>query len=122
MAGLVANGYRGPWRWNNLDWELSFYRAWRAWPPQLRNPEMFPRFELGGHRTGSEGRELLWQLKATSPFHAYQNEQLPLEPLGLPPAEYLDIWVEGASPEEWVALAATFLEEMSVPSTDAADT
>jgi hypothetical protein len=28
---------------------------------------------------------------------------------------------EGASPEEWVALAATFLEEMGVPSTDAAD-
>jgi len=29
MAALVACGYRGPWRWSNMDWELPFYRVWR---------------------------------------------------------------------------------------------
>lgn len=49
MAGLVVSGYRGPWRWSNLNWEHAFYRAWRDWPPPLRTPEDFPRLELGGH-------------------------------------------------------------------------
>ncbi|WP_431230823.1 hypothetical protein [Paenarthrobacter nicotinovorans] len=120
MGGLVANGYRGPWGWNNLDWELSFYRAWHDWEPQQRDPQSFPRFELGGTRTSSEARELLWQLKSTSPFHAYQKEQLPLEPRGLTPSEYLEIYAEGATPEEWIALAAAFLDDMEVHSTDAA--
>lgn len=112
MGGLVASGFRGPWRWNNLDWELAFYKAWRAWLPQQRDPMSFPRFELGGHRTSSQAREMLWQLKATSPFHSYQDEPLLLEPLNLAPVEYLEFWAEGATPEEWIALAAAFLREM----------
>jgi hypothetical protein len=114
MAGLVVNGFRGPWRWNNLDWELAFYKAWRDWPPQQRDPKLFPRFELAGQRTSSQGREMLWQLKATSPFRGYRDEPLPLEPLNLPPAEYLEIWVEGATPEEWISLAAAFLDAMNL--------
>lgn len=114
MGGLVANGFYGPWRWNNLDWELAFYNAWRAWPPQQRDPQSFPRFELGGNRTSSQGREMLWQLKSTSPFHHYENEPFPAEPKNLIPAEYLEIWADGATPEEWVALAAAFLREMEV--------
>lgn len=114
MAGLVANGFRGPWRWNNLDWELAFYKAWREWPSQQRDPGLFPRFELGGHRTSSQAREMLWQLKTTSPFHGYQDQLLPLEPMNLSPHEYLEIRVEGATPEEWISLAQAFLKEMGV--------
>lgn len=113
MGGLVANGFRGPWRWNNLDWELAFYKVWRAWLPQQRDPKSFPRFELGGHRASSQAREMLWQLKATSPFYSYQDEPLPAEPLNLTPVEYLEIWAKGATPEEWIALAAAFLTEMN---------
>lgn len=113
MAGLVANGFQGPWRWNNnLDWELPFYRAWRGWAPQQRDSAFFPSFELGGHRTTSEAREMLWELKSTSPFAAYQTDPLPLKPLGLLPHEYLEIWADGATPDEWTALGAAFLAEM----------
>jgi len=112
MGGLVANGFLGPWRWKNLDWELAFYKAWRAWPPQQRDPGSFPHFELGGHRTSSQAREMLWQLKATSPFCNYQDEPLPTEPKNLTPVEYLEIWADGATPDEWIALAAGFLREM----------
>lgn len=114
MGGLVANGFYGPWRWNNLDWELAFYNAWRAWPPQQRDPQSFPRFELGGNRTSSQAREMLWQLKSTSPFHNYENDPFPAEPKNLTPVEYLEIWADGATPEEWIALAAAFLREMEL--------
>lgn len=113
MAALVANGYRGPWRWSNLDWELSFYKAWRDWPPLQREPKIFPAFNLGGHRTTSQAREMLWQLKRTSPFANYQTEEFPLEPRGLPVEDYLEIWAEGATPDEWIALAKAFLVEMA---------
>ena len=113
MAGLVANGFRGPWRWSNLDWELPFYQVWNDWEPQRTFPKAFPRFEIGGHATSSEGREMLWQLKRTSPFHGFRDGELPMEPLGLPPEEYLEIWVEGAAPDQWIALAASFLREVN---------
>lgn len=112
MAGLVANGFRGPWRWGNPAWEYAFYKAWGEWPPQQRDPKMFPSFELGGHRTTSQAREMLWQLKRTSPFANYDKEELPLNPRGLSAEEYLDIWAEGATAEEWKALARAFLAEM----------
>jgi hypothetical protein len=32
--------------------------------------------------------------------------------MGMTPAEFLEIWAEPARPDEWVALAATFLDEM----------
>lgn len=116
MVGLVANGFRGPWRWNNLDWELAFYKAWREWPPQQRDHKSFPSFEVGGHRMTSQAREMLWQLKSTSPFHDYQKEPLPLMPRNLTPEEYLEISVDGASQSEWVSLAKAFLTEMKVAS------
>lgn len=112
IAGLVACGYRGPWRWNNLDWELSFYRVWRDWPPQQRSPEQFPNFELGGHGRTSQARDMLWQLKRTSPFHQYRDQPLPEEPMGLSPREYLEIWADAASPDEWITLAAAFLDDI----------
>lgn len=112
MAGLVACGYEGPWRWNSLDWELAFYRAWGDWAPRQRDPRQFPDFSLGSSRTSSQGRDMLRQLKATSPFHRYQDEPLTKEPFGLAPVEYLEIWVSGASPDEWIGLAKTFLAGM----------
>jgi hypothetical protein len=57
---------------------------------------------------------MLWQLKSTSPFHGFRDEPLPLEPRGLPAAEYLDIWVEGATAAQWTQLASTFLDAMGV--------
>lgn len=112
MAGLVDNGYTGPFKHSHLNWELPFYRAWARWEPARRNPAAFPSFQVGGHGRTSEAREMLWQLKRTSPFHDYSCERLPTEPLGLPIAEYLEIWVDGATPEEWIALSADFLDEL----------
>ncbi len=117
MAGLVACGFRGPWRWSHLDWELPFYGAWRQWPPQQRTPELFPSFMVGGHGRTSEARELLWQLKRTSPFHDLHSQELPTEPMGLSPREYLAIWADTAAPDEWIALAAKFLSEIDTRGT-----
>lgn len=116
MAGLVANGFQGPWRWSNHEWEFAFYQAWGDWPPQTRNPSDFPTFKLGGYGSSSEPRELLWQLKRTSPFSTYASEPLNTRPFGLTPAEFLEIWAKGASPEEWVDLAAAFLQNMERPT------
>jgi hypothetical protein len=91
MAGLVANGFRGPWRWRNLDWELPFYEVWREWPPQQRDPSSFPGFAPVGHGTTSQAREMLWQLKRTSPFHEYDSSPLTTEPFGLSAVEYLEV-------------------------------
>jgi hypothetical protein len=113
MAGLVACGYRGPWRWSNLEWEPAFYRAWRDWWPQQRTPKLFPAFELGGHGHTSQAREMLWQLKRTSPFHGFHDHELPTEPMGLDPREYIEIWVDTAEPDEWIALASAFLTEIN---------
>jgi len=113
MAGLVACGYRGPWRWSNLDWELPFYRVWRTWTPPQRRPELFPAFELGGRRYTCEAREMLWQLKRTSPFHGFRDEELPAEPMGLSPYAYLEIYADTASPDEWTTLAREFLSDIA---------
>jgi hypothetical protein len=112
MAGLVANGYTGPFRYSNLDWELPFYRAWDRWEPPRRNRADFPSFRLGGARSTSEPREMLWQLKRTSPFNLYASERLPTHPMGLTAEEYLEIWAKGADPTEWIALGADFLDEL----------
>lgn len=113
MAGLVVSGYRDPWRWAHHEWEGAFYRAWADWPPAHRRPGDFPSFQLGGGagRT-SQPRDMLWQLKSTSPFHRYQDDVLPQEPMGMTPHEFLGIWATTASPNEWVALARAFLAEM----------
>lgn len=112
MAGLVAAGYHGPWRWAHHQWEGSFYRVWDRWPPHEGSD--FPRFEIGGSANGrtSQAREILWQLKRTSPFHTYETEPLPTRPRGMTPGEYLETWCEGATPDEWFALAQGFLKEM----------
>jgi hypothetical protein len=112
MAGLVANGFRGPFSYSHLEWELPFYRAWARWAPAQRNPSAFPAFAIGGHGRSSQARELLWQLKRTSPFHEYDSEPLPIQPLELTVMEYLEIWVTDASPQEWTALARAFLAEL----------
>lgn len=112
MAGPVVCGYRGPWRWNDLDWELVFYKAWRAWPPSVINSLQLPLFAVGGSGTSSHGRDMLRQSKATLPFHQYREQPPPFRPLGLAPAEYFEIWVEAANPPKWIALSAAFLEEM----------
>jgi hypothetical protein len=89
MAALVACGFRGPWRWTNVDWEPSFLRAWHDWPPQQRDPDRFPSFRLSGHGQTSELRELLWQLKRTLTFPQPSREPtdgstLRSQPKGVP--------------------------------------
>ncbi len=112
MAGLVECGFRGPVRWSNLDWELPFMQAWDDWAPKSRAPRGFPTFKVGGHGTSSEAREMLWQLKRTSPFAGGWANELTDEPFGLTPREYLEIWAKGASPDEWIELAGSFLALM----------
>lgn len=113
LAGLVECGYEGPWRWAHHQWECSFYRAWNGWGPHA-GPG-FPRFQIGGSADGrtSQAREILWQLKRTSPFHNYDQTPLTMTPRGMSPHEYIEVWVEGASPTGWVELAAAFLAEMA---------
>ncbi|UCN14785.1 hypothetical protein LFM56_00175 [Cellulomonas iranensis] len=54
-------------------------------------------------------------MKSTSPFNGYNRGPLNSAPRGLTPEEYLEIWVEGATPEEWMDLARSFLAEMNEP-------
>ncbi len=51
-------------------------------------------------------------LKRTSPFHDLHDEELPTEPMGLSPREYLEIYADTAAADEWIALAAAFLSEI----------
>lgn len=113
MAGLVANGFTGPWHWAHHQWEGVFYRVWRDWPPAQRDPASFPTFQLGGGagRT-SQARDMLWTLKSTSPFHDHDRKPLTMKPRGMTPVEYLEIWVTGAHADEWIDLARKFLAEM----------
>ncbi|GIG40958.1 hypothetical protein [Cellulomonas phragmiteti] len=119
MAGLVAAGFEGPFRWAAHQWEGPFRRAWRSWEPQQRNPRDFPTFGLGGSADGrtSQPRDMLFQLKRTSPFHDYRTHALPTQPSGLTPEDYLDINATGATPAELRQLALTFLDEMAKSST-----
>lgn len=113
LAGLAAVGFQGPWRWAHHQWEGAFYRAWREWPPSS-NADIFRTFQIGGSANGrtSQARDILFTVKSTSPFYGYDRKPINSEPLGLTPMEYLDTWVEGASPQEWVGLATRFLAEM----------
>jgi hypothetical protein len=112
MAALVECGYRGPWRWAHHQWEGAFYRVWTSWAPHTNDE--FPRLKLGGSAEGrtSQAREILWELKRTSPFAEHDHELLTDQPLGLTPREYLDDYCKGASADDWVALASAFLVEM----------
>lgn len=113
MAALVECGYRGPWRWAHHQWEGAFYRVWNGWKPHTNSA--FPRLEVGGSANGrsSQARAILWELKRTSPFYEHDAKPLTVKPHGMTPREYLDVWCEGASADEWVALATGFLEEMA---------
>lgn len=114
LAGLAAVGYQGPWRWAHHEWEGAFYRAWRQWPPS-GNRDVFREFGVGGSADGrtSQARDILFTVKSTSPFSGYDRKPINHQPMGLTPEEYLDIWVKGASPQEWMALATRFLAEMA---------
>ncbi|GAA3510435.1 hypothetical protein GCM10022262_38090 [Georgenia daeguensis] len=114
LAGLVAAGFEGPFTWAHHQWEGPFYRVWNQWPPASRRPQIFPRFQVGGSADGrtSQARDMLWQIKRTSPFAGHKEGPLNPAPNGLTPAEYLEISVEGATPDEWVELARDFLREM----------
>lgn len=113
LAGLAAVGYQGPWRWAHHEWEGAFYQAWREWPPSS-NGDAFRTFRVGGSADGrtSQAREILFAVKRTSPFYGYSQTSINPKPMGLTPEEYLDIWVDGASPQEWMALATKFLAEI----------
>ncbi len=54
-------------------------------------------------------------VKSTSPFDGYARGPLNPAPRGMAPEEYLEIWVEGATPREWMDLARSFLVEMNEP-------
>lgn len=113
LAALVECGYEGPWRWPHHRWEGSFYRAFHSWGP--RSDPIFPRLQVGGSADGrtSQARDILWQIKRTSPFDGYDRAPLPTTPAGLSPREYLAEMVDGATPDEWVALGEAFLTEMA---------
>lgn len=114
FAGLVAAGWEGRFAFRNrfLDWELPFYRAWGGWEPKDRSPEMFPVFAFGGSANGtvSEARSLLFAVSSRSPFADYDNGLNP-QPATLEPLEYLQSYVKGASPQEWVDLAQAFIAQ-----------
>lgn len=114
IAALVAVGFRGPFWSAWHQWEGAFYSAWRGWTPKDLNPRDFPKFKVGGSTDGrtSQARDMMFTLKSTSPFHAYDQEPLPTEPRGLSPEEYLEIWVDGAAPDEWKDLARAFLHKL----------
>lgn len=113
LAGLAAIGFQGPWRWAHHQWEGAFYQAWGAWPP-AKNVQAFRTFRVGGSTDGrtSQARDILFTIRRTSPFASYDCEPLNPAPHGLTPEEYLEIWVEGATPQEWMGLARAFLAEM----------
>jgi hypothetical protein len=116
LAGLVAVGFKGPWRWAHHEWEGAFYRAWRMWPP-ARNTQIFRTFQVGGSADGrtSQARDILFAVKSTSPFYGYDRGPLNPAPRGLTPEDYLQISVDGATPQEWTDLARAFLAEMNEP-------
>ena len=121
MAGLVAVGFEGPFWSAWHEWEGSFYSAWRTWTPKDDNPGDFPTFHVGGSANGrsSQARDMLFTLKSTSPFEAYATNALPLEPRWLSPEQYLEIHVQGATPEQWKDLARAFLERIGRTTNDA---
>ncbi len=116
LAGMVAIGFEGPWRWAHHQWEGPFYRVWRAWPP-ASNTECFRTFQVGGSANGrtSQARDILFAVNRTSPFDGFNREPLNKHPMGMSPQEYLEDYVEGATPQEWMDLAAALLAELPEP-------
>jgi hypothetical protein len=114
LGGLAAVGFEGPFRWAHHQWELSFYWAWDRWAPATRSPRTFPTFQVGGSANGrtSQAREILWTINRNSPFDGYDKGPLNVAPRSLTPSEYLEDYVEGASPAEWMELARAFLAKM----------
>lgn len=116
LAALAAVGFDGPWHWAHHEWEGAFYRAWAKWPP-ARDTKVFRTFRVGGAADGrsSQARDILFAVKSTSPFDGYDRSPLNTAPRGMAPEEYLEIWVEGATPQEWMDLARSFLSEIGEP-------
>jgi len=119
LAGLIAIGFQGPWRWSHHRWEEAFCQAWGAWEP-AKDPQVFRTFSMGGSANGrtSQAREIFSAVKRTSPFAEYNREPLNRAPRGLTPEDYLATCVEGATPQEWMDLARAFLQEMGEPIPD----
>ena len=117
LAGLVAIGFEDRWKWAHHQWEGAFYRAWSSWPP-AENTGVFRVFRVGGSPNGrtSQAREVLFSIKSTSPFAGYNRAPLNPSPRGLAPEEYLETWVEGATPKQWMDLARAFLNELGEPT------
>ncbi|NTW39506.1 MAG: hypothetical protein HGA44_06385 [Cellulomonadaceae bacterium] len=113
LAGLVAVGFEGPWRWAHHEWETAFYKVWRAWPP-AGDTQYFRSFRIGGSADGrtSQARDILFAVNGGSPFDGYDRGPLNPRPLGLSAREYLEDCVEGATPEEWMTLASALLAEL----------
>lgn len=124
LAGLVEVGFVGPFLWADHQWEGTFYRSWGRWRPAARTSAGLPQFKLGGSADGrtSQARDMLWQIKQTSPFRDFRTQPLTTSPYGLSPQEYLRIHVQGASPAEWMSLSESFLDGMErVQATQADD-
>lgn len=117
LAGLVAVGFEGPFHWAHHEWEGPFYRVWNKWPPATRSPEVFRIFRVGGSADGrtSQARDILFAINSGSPFDGYARQRLNPTPRGLSPEEYLETWVEGATPQEWKDLARALLVELPEP-------
>lgn len=113
LAGLVAVGFDGPFRWAHHEWETAFYRVWRAWPPSS-NTRVFREFQLGGSANGrtSQARDILFAVNRNSPFDGYDREPLTRTPRGMTPQEYLETSVKGATAQEWMDLARALLQEL----------
>ena len=80
MAGLVADGFLGPFRYSHLTWELLLPGLGQV-GARAAEPLRVPRFrDRRTRKDKSQPCELLWQLKRTSPFQAYDHEPLPLSP------------------------------------------
>lgn len=113
MGGLIMAGFEGPFPWAHHEWEGPFLAAWRQWSPSSDNSPYLPTLEAGGTGTSAQPRELLWQLKSTSPFHNHDSEPLNQNPRGVSVEEYLEYNIHGATPDQWRELAEQFLANMT---------
>lgn len=87
------------------EFESDFRAAWGDW---LDGPRRAQLLTLDYER--NRPRNLLFRLhRSKSPFRTYQTEPLTALPCGLEPVEFLEIYAEGADPQEWIDLAAKYL-------------
>jgi hypothetical protein len=104
LAGLVELGIE-EFNPSIMDFETRFLKAWREWAPQLTHPSIFPVFGVGTKRP----RDLLFRLHhSSSPFSSYQTDLLVQRPLNLIPRDYLEIYCDTATPEEWLNLGRAY--------------